>query len=622
MKILKKGAFKILALLLLVSTPYACDEDDDLNIIAGLDFTIATLNAEGTETGVVATTIPPDGRMLFTVDFGNPDDDADVFQTSGPMVIYDYPLETATYTITVTASLPGRDDVTITKDHTVIYVTEPEPTPDSPIAGTWRLAPIAGAFGVGPGLNDTSWFSSSAEDVVTRDCLFDDEYVLGSDGSFMNVLGSETWLEAWQGTDPEACGTPVFPHDGSAAATYTYNAAMGTLTVEGTGAFMGLAKVINGAELASPGDAPGSITYVAELSADGNTLDLDIQVAGDGWWSFTFQKDAPPEPSALDGTWRFAPEAGAFGVGPGLNDVSWFSSSEEDITTRACLFDDEYVFNSDGTFQNVLGSDTWLEGWQGVTPDACGAPIFPHDGSASATYAYDDAAGTVTISGQGAFLGLAKVFNGGELGSPGAAPDSIEYLIELSEDGNTMELDIAVEGDGWWSFKLVKDAAPANPLVGSWVFAPQAGAFGVGPGFNDVSWFSSSDEDVTTRACLFDDEYVFNADGSFQNVLGPDTWLEGWQGVAPDACGAPIFPHDGSATATYSYDEGAGTVTIDGQGAFLGLAKVFNGGELGSPGAAPDSIEYIVELTDGGNTMELDIAVEGDGWWSFTLVKQ
>ena len=26
---------------------------------------------------------------------------------------------------------------------------------------------------------------------------------------------TETWLEPWQGSDPEACGAPVWPHDGS-----------------------------------------------------------------------------------------------------------------------------------------------------------------------------------------------------------------------------------------------------------------------------------------------------------------------------------------------------------------------------------------------------------------------
>ncbi len=616
MNLFKKGIFVLS--ILLVGFITSCEQEDDINIIAGLDFVVATLNAEGTETGVLPSTVPPDGRIVYTVDFGDPNSADDVFMTSGPMVTYTYPEESATYTITVTAALSGREDVTITKEHTVVFTVEVDPGDIPPIAGKWRLAPEAGALGVGPALNDVSWWSNSAEDVTTRACLFDDEYIFNDDGTFQNVFGDQTWIEPWQGAAAEECGTPVFPHNGSASATYAYNATAGTITITGTGAFLGLAKVVNGAELASPGDAPESVTYLTTLSDDGNTLELDVEVAGGGHWSFKMVKEAPPTESPVVGTWRLAPESAALGVGPALNDVSWWSNSSEDVTTRACLFDDAYVFSADGTFQNVLGSETWVEPWQGASAEQCGAPVFPHDGTASATYTYDANAGTITINGRGAFLGLAKVVNGAELASPNDAPDSVTYIATI--DGNTMELDIEVANGGHWSFKFEKEAPAANPLVGTWALAPESAALGVGPALNDVSWWSNSSEDVTTRACLFDDQYVFNNDGTFQNILGDQTWLEGWQGNDGESCGTPIAPHDGSASATYTYDESAGTVTINGRGAFLGLAKVINGAEIASPAEAAESITYIASLD--GNTLELDIEVANGGHWSFKLVKQ
>jgi hypothetical protein len=456
MNLLKRGSY--LVLLLLLGVTVSCENnDDDIVEITGLDFVVATLNAEGTKAGVVPTTAFGNGNILYTVDFGaTADSDTDVFQTSAPMVTYDYPEETVTYTITVTASLEGAQDVSITKEHTVTFVVAPPSGggggASSPLAGTWRIAPESGAFGVGPAKGDISWFSSTSDDVTGRACFFDDAYVFNNDGTFQNVLGADTFLEGWQGSTPDACGSPVFPHDGSAVAEYEYNEAQATITITGKGSFLGLAKVNNAGELAAPADAPDSITYeVTEFDQAAGTLTLDINF-GPGFWRFKLVKDAP----ALVGTWKIAPQSGAFGVGPAIGDISWFSSTTDDITGRACFFDDEYVFNSDGSFQNILGSDTFLEGWQGSTPDACGSPVFPHDGTTPATYEYDESQGTMTITGKGSFLGLAKVNNAGELAAPADAPDSIIYEVtEFDKVAGTLTLDINF-GPGYWRFKLVR----------------------------------------------------------------------------------------------------------------------------------------------------------------------
>ena len=198
------------------------------------------------------------------------------------------------------------------------------------------------------------------------------------------------------------------------------------------------------------------------------------------------------------GTWKIAPEASAIGVGPALGDISWWSNTADDVTGRDCFFDDTYVFNSDGSFKNDLGATTWVEGWQGGM-DACEALVAPHDGSNAATYTFDQAAGTVTLDGVGAFLGVPKAFNGGELASPGDAPASITYDIAFIEEDTVMIVDINV-GGGWWRYKLVKDAGmPATPVTGSWQIAPEAGAIGVGPALGDISWWSNTIDDVTGR---------------------------------------------------------------------------------------------------------------------------
>jgi hypothetical protein len=42
---------------------------------------------------------------------------------------------------------------------------------------------------------------------------------------------------------------------------------------------------VNGAEIGSPGEAPGSISYNAYLNDDG-TMSVSVEVADGGWWSY------------------------------------------------------------------------------------------------------------------------------------------------------------------------------------------------------------------------------------------------------------------------------------------------------------------------------------------------
>ena len=153
--------------------------------------------------------------------------------------------------------------------------------------------------------------------------------------------------------------------------------------------------------------------------------------------------------SLLSGIWKLAPTAAAMSVGPSLDNLTWWSNTADDVNARACLFDDLYSFNSDGSFTHDMQGETWLEGWQGAA-EGCGTPVAPHDGSNAATYEYDAAAGTLTVSGDGAHIGLAKVHNTGEDGNSGG---SITYEVTELTD-TTMTLDINF-GPGYWRFKLV-----------------------------------------------------------------------------------------------------------------------------------------------------------------------
>ena len=476
------------------------------------------------------------------------------------------------------------------------------------VEGEWRLDG-EGSAGVGPAPGDISWWSLDAAGVEARACWLDDVYTFGSGGSFSQELGDETWLEPFQGQDPEGCGTPVAPHDGSTTGTFVYNALAGELTINGRGLHLGLAKVVNGAELADPAAAPDSITYSVE-TLDASTLTVTIETVPGTWWTFRFAR-APVSP--LVGKWVLDGE-GSAGVGPAEGDVSWWSLDAAGVDARACWLDDIYEFNADGSFRNILGDETWLEPFQGVGAESCGAPVAPHDGSNAAVFEYDEEASTLKLLGQGAHIGLAKTVNGAELTAPSEAPSSVTYNVAVL-DGDVMTLTIETLAGNWWQYKLRR--ASSSPLVGKWKLAGE-GSAGVGPAAGDVSWWSLDAAGVVTRACWLDDIFHFGAGGSFQNFQDGETWIEPFQGVGAEMCGTPVAPHDGSNTGSFVYDADASTLTINGRGSHLGLAKVVNGAELADPAAAPDSITYDVLTLDGDN-MSVTIESIAGNWWTFAF---
>ncbi|GAA0723668.1 hypothetical protein GCM10009430_27360 [Aquimarina litoralis] len=318
--------------------------------------------------------------------------------------------------------------------------------------------------------------------------------------------------------------------------------------------------------------------------------------------------------ASIEGVWKLAPEAGALGVGPAPGDTSWFACDDACVAERACYYDDLYVFDIDGTFSNVLGDQTWIEGWQGGS-DACGTPVAPYDGNNVATYTYDQAAGTLTVNGTGAYIGLPKANNQGELPNV-AVPSSITYNISFI-DNNTISVIVESGAGVFWQYRLIRETY-STPIEGVWKLAPEAGALGVGPAPGDTSWFACDDACVAERACYYNDLYVFSADGTFSNVLNGESWIEGWQGGS-DACGTPVTPHDGSNPATYTYDQSAGTVTITGTGAYIGLAKANNQGELPNV-AVPGAITYDITFHD-VNTMSVIVEAGSGVFWQYRLIR-
>lgn len=188
---------------------------------------------------------------------------------------------------------------------------------------------------------------------------------------------------------------------------------------------------------------------------------FQLKLVGTPWAAGTvfvdniyFYKAATPS-AGLVGTWKVAAEPGSLKVGPSSGSGEWFSINAAQVAERACYYNDTYVFSANGSFSNVLGADTWLETWQGVTKDVCGTPVAPHNGATGATYLYDAVGRNLTITGSGSYVGLPKANNAGELPNV-PVPNSITYKVTLTDNNNTMNIVIESGSGVFWSYKLVR----------------------------------------------------------------------------------------------------------------------------------------------------------------------
>jgi hypothetical protein len=166
--------------------------------------------------------------------------------------------------------------------------------------------------------------------------------------------------------------------------------------------------------------------------------------------------------SQIEGSWSLMPTAGALGVGPVLASTEWWSLDSSGVNTRSCLMDDSIVFNSDGTYDHYMDGSTWLEPFQGMDPEGCGDPVQPHVGG-NFNYIFND--GVLTVFGEGAHLGLAKVTNQSEDGI--ADGDSIVYSIAFSGNDNSVMTVDAQYPNGYWRYIYLKNGfdPPAPPVI-------------------------------------------------------------------------------------------------------------------------------------------------------------
>jgi len=431
---------------------------------------------------------------------------------------------------------------------------------------------------VGPSSYAEIWWALGINDSLdARPCMMEEEYIFHADGKY--EYDSKGLIYAEEGIWPddqdgqcidETDASLLTSIDGANLApwasgthSYTYDATAGTIKLSGLGAHVGLAKVGTDNEYTAP---QPEVTYKVVRLTDGpvDTLILSTDLtSADGYWQFTLVHYDNP-----------ADEPELAGSAPTVG----------------------FTFMADGntvTFDNTSsGADsyTWNFGDGGTSTEE------------NPTYTY---------------------------GSEG----TFEVTLTATNDNGVNEITQTVI----ISSATLSMSSLTNGSSRIWKLNPAAGAMAVGPAKGSGEWFQTSEEDVTVgRPCIFNDEYLFSTGGDYLFDAKGDVYGEPYMGIDPAGCvPESALPADaaawGSGNHTFSFTEASGdapaTLTVTGTGAYIGLQKAFNGGELSAaPPATNGSITYEVMsyVNDGASeimvlTIDVSEGQTGGVYWTFTL---
>lgn len=486
-----------------------------------------------------------------------------------------------TYTVTLTA-INDDGEKSFSKD---VTITNPNSAAKDLTGETFKVWKLIRDFTdpeypmqVGPADRSQIWWAYGREDAIgSRPCLMEEEYIFNAGGTFTYNTNGEVFADygIWSA---EVEGQCIDDRDASAMTgpngenllpwgggdfTFEYDVTNSELTVSGLGAHIGLPKVATSGEVSSPQDFVRYKVISLETAGAVDKLVLETSFDG-GYWQFVLVSyDNPADEPDL----------------PGAAPIVGFTSEVSGNTVS---------FNN-----SSVNADSYL--WD------FGDGNMSTEENPSYTYANDDIYSVVLTATNG-------VGEGTSISNVIISTSNIPFSAS------------ALHGDG-------------NKV---WTLKPISNAQAVGSFQNGGDFFATSLEDVTTRGCTFDDTYEFTNMGAFNYNTNGDLWAEAYMGVDPAGCIMEAgLPADavawGSGNHNFTIEEATSDapayITVTGTGAFIGLAKAFNGGEYAAgPPATDASVRYeVLNYLKGADTETLVITLDisdgetGGAWWTFTL---
>ena len=163
-------------------------------------------------------------------------------------------------------------------------------------------------------------------------------------------------------------------------------------------------------------------------------------------------------------TWKLAPEPGALWIGPSDYSATWWANNLGDVTSRSCLFNDEYTFHKTGSIFSFDSKGDFYVDEEGGNPHPAGMPAVgcyapsaipvafqPWANSASFTFQVIDN-NKLKVTGTGAHLGLYKAANPPDAAVATPQPSITYQIVSLTASRMVLKLDY---GWGTWQFTFV-----------------------------------------------------------------------------------------------------------------------------------------------------------------------
>lgn len=495
------------------------------------------------------------------------------------------------YTVTLTAKRGNATDVSSQN----VTITDPNAQLTAlvgDVSKTWKLLRTVNGntwpLEVGPIDRSSVWWGLGRgnDDIVKRECTMNDEWIFGRDGSMTYNSNGDFWAEGGMFLDPNSCK----PSD--ATNLVGENGEDLTAFGDGTHGFR-----ISGSKLTVIGK--GAFIGLQKIGTD-----LEVKAPQDSVTYDIVKLDAsgPVDTLIIESKYKFSA-----------------SSPADEAYWKIVLVS----YDDPGKEPPVAGFDV----------DVAGAVVTVTNKSYDATsYSWDFGDGgtsaaqnpTYTYANSGIF--------------------TITLTATKGSATATASKQVTISG------VMTQD----NLIGGAWRIRNAANSIVVGPGLGDGSWWQvpanfldGSSTGGDDWSCMTNDEFIFNANGSYEYKTNGDARNDGYMG-SPNGCwsdaevaasgnGAAFGSgvHEWTFTPAASSPSGRPILTVKNGttgAAFVGFYKGFYGGEntdgANPPNGGSSTNQYeIMSYVDDGTTETLTISVDisdvhdGSKAWTMVLVR-